>query len=280
MAYIKIYNTLFEISFFGLDSKQKNEIELSFPVRELSEKPEVKLRFLNADSSSIFRNKAKRLIKDNNLNVSRYKNFFRKKPDFVVCDAKKSSYYFSLKRPGELSNSVLLALEGCIFRNPDKYKVIFLHAAGVCMKSKGIIFLAPSGGGKTTIAKLARNSGYQVFSDELLLIKQKKENFYFFSYPLSHKVGKSGSVLFDQECCKVGSIYFLKKGESVGIKKLSFINSLGKGFAQATFFINSLPPAERKENRKYILSFLTRLFRQVAPQELSFPKEGKVFTLL
>jgi hypothetical protein len=54
---------------------------------------------------------------------------------------------------------------------------LMLHASGVTDGNTGSLFVAPSGGGKSTIASLAIKSGWKVLNDDRMIIRRDKAGF-------------------------------------------------------------------------------------------------------
>jgi hypothetical protein len=281
LRYLKVYGSLFKLAFRGLSRKQLNEIDRSFCFDRLGSKPLICLSFINANKSRNLFRKTERLVEQANKDNSARRRSLKENDDFIACDKRRLRYYFSLSREADLVKLILQAVEGWIFHRPERFNSVFLHAAGVSLDGKGLIFLAPSGGGKTTIANFARNSGFKIISDELLLVKEQLGEFSFFPFPLNHILGKSRKVSDFFVGKNVAGVYFLKKGKSIGINALSLFTCLGRGFPQAAYFFNNhLTDSELQSRRRYIFAFLESFFSLVEPRELVFNKTKSVGSFL
>jgi len=92
-----------------------------------------------------------------------------------------------------------------------------LHASG-CQDRRGNlkIFLASSGGGKTTIADLfSKTKTFVKFSDDLLLVKKARGQWLFFSPPFVEK-----ELLPIKRKAKEVEIFFIKKSKRPSKRKL------------------------------------------------------------
>jgi hypothetical protein len=94
----------------------------------------------------------------------------------------------------------------------------FLLHASSCQDKKGNLkaFLAPSGGGKTTIADLiSKTKTFVKFSDDILLIRKVKGEWFFFGPPFVEK-----EMLPTKRKAKNIEIFFIKKSKSPSKEKL------------------------------------------------------------
>jgi hypothetical protein len=100
----------------------------------------------------------------------------------------------------------------------------FLLHASSCQDEKGNlkVFLAPSGGGKTTIANLlSKTKAFVKFSDDILLIRKVKGEWFFFSPPFVEK-----EMLPTKRKAKNIEIFFIKKSKSPSKEKLDENNKI------------------------------------------------------
>lgn len=102
----------------------------------------------------------------------------------------------------------------------------FLLHASSCQDKKGNLklFLAPSGGGKTTTANLLSKGRFCMkFSDDLLIIRRKKGKWFFFSPPLIEK----GTYPVEKKA-KSAEMYFVKKSDHASKEPLMRKNKILK----------------------------------------------------
>jgi len=153
--------------------------------------------------------------------------------------------------------------------------MIFLHSASVVMGDKVYLFIAPSGGGKTTISSLARENGLCVMSDEFCAIKRNRNRFYAGLFPWHVR-----SFGPDEEW-EVGGVYFLNKSDANRISPLSVIEAIRRAMPQATsFFHNHIPRNEKASYRESVFNFLSSMFENIDFKLLDFKKNPDVFPFL
>jgi hypothetical protein len=153
--------------------------------------------------------------------------------------------------------------------------IIFLHSASVVMDDKVYLFVAPSGGGKTTVYSFAREKGLKVLDDEFCVIKRKKNRFYAGLFPcLMPKV-------IPYEEMEVGGIFFLNKSSVNKTSGISAIEATRRAMPEATtFFHDRVPRTEKVNYRKHVFDFLNLMFENVDFKLLDFKKQPDVFTCL
>lgn len=104
---------------------------------------------------------------------------------------------------------------------------LMLHASS-CLDSKRTlhVFLAPQGGGKTTIADLVSQSkDFAKFSDDSVLLRKIKDKWVFFSPPIVEKYMLPVSRSADKAL-----IYFIRKDKSASKKEIVDKNKILKFF--------------------------------------------------
>ncbi|MBI4708054.1 MAG: hypothetical protein HY761_09045 [Candidatus Omnitrophica bacterium] len=265
--YLDLFGTTFSLVFFGAKPWQREEIDQRFS-KKCSQDPQLQLSFFNAASCPTYLKKASEIIKKEKK--TGFKEFLKKNPEFIIYDRKRHDFYYFFDKRGSLNSSVLLAAEGCFYYLGRKLGTIFLHSAGVCLNKHAYLFLAPSGGGKSTLAKLAKKNRLKVLSEELLLVKQKHGGFYAYKFP----------SLLPQKGPLIKGLFFLKKGHTLKIQKISLIKSLAKAFGLGTYLLSAAPGRDLPLNRKHILNFLEKMFSCVKPYELVFRKSDNVFRVI
>lgn len=88
---------------------------------------------------------------------------------------------------------------------PDKYRNVFLHAAGIIKNGKGYVFTGPSESGKSTICEFSMPQS-TVINDELILASKRYGEFWLSNSPVKGKIYKSTSY---KE--KISAVFVLKK---------------------------------------------------------------------
>jgi len=92
-----------------------------------------------------------------------------------------------------------------------------LHASGSLDRDGNLfIFLAPSGGGKTTLSNLLKEGGLRKFSDDILLVRKLGGKWRFFSPPFIEKE----HMPLKREATGAKIFTIIKKGKKVSSKRL------------------------------------------------------------
>lgn len=107
---------------------------------------------------------------------------------------------------------------------------ILLHACAVLDKNKGYLFVAPSGGGKSTIARLAFSSGKQVLNDDRMIIRKDKYGIKIYATPWHGEIDKTLNY-----SCFIRSIFFLTKARQNRIRPLSRVEAVLKLYENSIY---------------------------------------------
>lgn len=93
----------------------------------------------------------------------------------------------------------------------------FLHASAVNINGEANIFLGKSGGGKSTIMNLLKKN-YLPLSDDIAIIKEEKNRFYYYQTPFLQKEFWYGR---SSEMYQIGKVLFLRKADFNSIKRIN-----------------------------------------------------------
>lgn len=93
--------------------------------------------------------------------------------------------------------------------NTGIFDGIMLHACGVRAQGKGYVFAAESGGGKSTLGKIALGSGKHLLNDDRIIVRQVSRRPRIFGNPWH---GEICSV--EGAGAGLDKIFFLKKGDT------------------------------------------------------------------
>jgi hypothetical protein len=153
--------------------------------------------------------------------------------------------------------------------------MIFLHAASIEIGEKACIFIAPSGGGKSTISALAAKKGYRILGDDSCCVKKREDKYYVRVFP-------SSAAFSDEDNLReVEAVFFLKKSSENGIKELSAGEAVRKAMPEATnMYYDYARPGGRDIYRSHVFGFLSSMFDSVRFGVLEFNKGGEVFSCL
>lgn len=104
-----------------------------------------------------------------------------------------------------------------------KYNGCILHASANAIKDEAVIFLGPTGQGKSTIMKLL-NKSYPALADDSIILRKIKNKFYVFQTPT---IEKESWVKKSSNSYPLKSIFFLgKKATVFCIKRLIDKNTI------------------------------------------------------
>jgi hypothetical protein len=98
----------------------------------------------------------------------------------------------------------------------SKNKGFILHASGNVIDGKAYLFLAPSGGGKSTIMTMLSDK-YKPIASDTAIIKKEKKGYFIYQTPF---LEKDSWVKKDKIKYPLGKIFFLKKANFFKIEKI------------------------------------------------------------
>jgi len=94
---------------------------------------------------------------------------------------------------------------------------MIVHGTGVSCRGKGYVFLAPSGGGKTTLSKQSRPGS--VLADDGLIIREKKGYYTLYPTPFrQHPPAEAGPWSWQQFAVALQAAFFLDKGPQTSLR--------------------------------------------------------------
>lgn len=134
-------------------------------------------------------------------------------PDFrkVICTLNTAPF---LEPPERLESIIRMLPMREIFQY---FHTLFLHASQISYKGKGVLFAAPSGGGKSTQAKLwnkYRNA--EIICSDRTLIRKRKDEWYTYGYPLD-----GSEPIRSNKITSLGCVVLLKTGTENFIQELT-----------------------------------------------------------
>lgn len=146
---------------------------------------------------------------------------------------------------------------------------LMLHACGVTDGKAGCLFVAPSGGGKSTLASLAIKSGRKVLNDDRIIIRRDKAGFKIYGSPWS---GKAGIGL--NKFCRIHNLFFLQKSENNRIK------AIGGAEAARRLFENSIYLPANNDIIKKVFALCCDIAGGLKCAKLSFKVDKSIWSLL
>jgi len=147
---------------------------------------------------------------------------------------------------------------------------VILHACGIVIEDRGILFLGESGAGKSTLARMwAQENGVDIFSDDRVIVRKQGREFRVYGTPW-HGEAAFGSP----REARLERIFFLKHGQENSVKDM-------KGLDPVSHLLTcSFPPLWDSQGMKFALEFFSQVTAQVPCQELSFRPEKSVLALV
>lgn len=128
-------------------------------------------------------------------------------------DLKKIYYFYSADRQSYFSDEVFHAMYRNILAPFSLlFSMLIIHGAGIILKNKTALFLAPDEGGKTTLVKKFNKK--LLLSDDQLCILKEQTKFQVFSTPF----GRMSNPLLHGE---LGGIFWIEKSEKFGLEPCS-----------------------------------------------------------
>lgn len=145
-----------------------------------------------------------------------------------------------------------------------KEEGFFLHCSSIVKNNQAYLFLAPSGGGKSTIVKLIQDKD-KILVDDLGIIRKIKNNFYLFQTPVREKNQYPKSFLG----YKIRKIFFIKKAKFLKKEKISLEKDYQK---YLELFIKQVWVKKRLTKKTFFL--INDLFqkKQIGFYQLRFKK--------
>ena len=138
-----------------------------------------------------------------------------------------------------------------------------VHGLGISDRGKGIAFLGRSGTGKSTLAEFYKSKeGANILSDEHIVIRKKKKQFYLYGTPWPGMAMAASS-----ESVPLNRIFFIEHASENKI--------LGQGTIADLFPLLFLPFWD-KIKMQATLQFCEELIKKVEYKKLGFVKDKSV----
>jgi len=147
---------------------------------------------------------------------------------------------------------------------------VTLHACGIVIEDRGILFLGESGAGKSTLARMwDQENGVDILSDDRVIVRKQGCEFRIYGTPW-HGEATFGSP----REARLERIFFLRHGKDDSVKDM-------KGLDPVSHLLTcSFPPLWDSQEMEFVLEFFSQLSAQVPCQELSFRPEKSALTLV
>ena len=192
-----------------------------------------------------------------------------------IFDAKRKKTFCFFEKGVSLNFLVDRSISQSLIAFQGFLDVIFLHSASVVKDNKVYLFIAPSGGGKSTIYSLAKEKGYDALDDESCIIKRKNKRFYASIYPCF----RESPAPHDE--WEVGGVFFLDKSKINKVREIPVIDAIRKALPEATSVSRDhIPGDEQVDYRGHVFRFLNSVFENVDFKLLEFNKNTYAFSCL
>jgi hypothetical protein len=147
---------------------------------------------------------------------------------------------------------------------------IILHACGIVIEDKGILFVGESGAGKSTLARMwDQENGVDILSDDRIIVRKQGHEFRVYGTPW-HGEAAFGSP----REARLERIFFLSHGQENSTKEMTGLDPVSH------LLTCSFPPLWDHQGMEFALEFFSQLAAQVPFQELSFKPEKSVLALV
>jgi len=145
-----------------------------------------------------------------------------------------------------------------------------LHACGIDLAGKGILFSGVSGAGKSTIAELWKKKKVNLLSDDRIIVRRINGRLQMFGTPWH---GDARASL--PENVPLKAIYFLEQSKENKALPLDIADSAFR------LMVRCFPTYYSKQGMEYTLDFITELAQEIPCYELQFtPDERAIDTVL
>ncbi len=195
-----------------------------------------------------------------------------KRPFWEVFDAGERKTFCVYE--GDVSMEFLTAYElnRSFLEFQNNIDIVFMHCASVVIDEEAYLFVAPSGGGKSTISEsLSRYEDVEVIDDESSVLRCIDGAYYVQRHPVGLKNGTSSSRY------RIRCVYFLEKAESNFVRDLSSLEAIRHILPEAC---GLYPTGAGKEYialcRKRTFDFLSRMYSEVEVKLMGFKKGSEI----
>ena len=139
-----------------------------------------------------------------------------------------------------------------------------VHASCVVADGKAMLFVGPSGAGKTTIARLWRDAGATILNDERNIVRTADPSPFAGSSPWHGEENQVSAV-----CAPLAAVFYLHKSEQNGIREVPCADSVTR------LFTSTFVPVYLRDGPRMILDAWARILDGVPGYELNFTPDRR-----
>ena len=162
--------------------------------------------------------------------------------------------------------SIAVSAKGC---------AVALHAAAAARRGATHIFMAPSGGGKSTIAWLCHTDGMPVIGDEYVLVLERAGRFHARLASPRDLNGNVCNLPLSESVIK--HVFFLRKAVTPGVERITPFSALTASLrSNSVIGLLDFAPSDRL----IVLDRLIRFFRAVPAYILYFRKDNSFWKVI
>lgn len=148
---------------------------------------------------------------------------------------------------------------------------IFTHACGVNDRGRGLLFVGPSGGGKSTLARLfLKEKKAMVLNDDCTIVRRIGKKIYLFGAPWY----RDGFPILPNGRTPLKALFFLSHARKNRITPLSFKESVKRLLSQTN------PLAWNPEGVAFSVKFSMNLCAEIPSYQLDFSPTPQVISFL
>jgi hypothetical protein len=153
--------------------------------------------------------------------------------------------------------------------------IFFFHSSAVMVNGKACLFSAPSGGGKSTMCRLAESLGLEVISEDTCVVKRKGRKFFVEPFPLLPMLDISSDGK------EIGAVYFLNKAKRDAVRTVSFARAMKRAMPESlVYFPQEMDCFTKSAYSAHVFSSLCAMLENIPFRELDFRKTPEVFGCL
>jgi hypothetical protein len=147
---------------------------------------------------------------------------------------------------------------------------VILHACGIVIEERAILFLGESGAGKSTLARMwDKENGVHILSDDRVIVRKMDSEFRAYGTPW-HGEAAFGSP----RQAKLERIFFLRHGKENSVKDMKDLDLVSQ------LLTCSFTPLWDPQAMTNVLEFFSQVADKVTCQELTFRPEKSALALV